>query len=54
MTLALTVLILLLVMILVIYVVQKYVPLDDNIKNIIIAIVVIAFLIGILHKVGIF
>lgn len=54
MTLALTILILLLVMVLVIYVIEKYLPLDDMIKKLIIAIVVIAFVIGIMHKVGIF
>lgn len=54
MTLALTILILVLVMVLVLWIIQKYVPLDETPKNLIIAIVVIAFVIGILHKVGIF
>lgn len=52
-SLALTILVLLLIGVLITFVVQKYVPLDGNILNVIIAIVWVVILIAIVQKLGV-
>lgn len=52
-TLALTVLVLLLIGVLITFVIQKYVPLDGTIKNVMIAIIWVVMLIVIVQRLGV-